>query len=51
MAGAGKEDKGSREREQKIEEEDARIEKEFEETHRHDKYLGGRGGAGNAVHQ
>lgn len=42
---------GSREREQKIEEEDREIEKTFEQKHAHDKFLGGRGGAGNVGQQ
>ncbi|GAA5907489.1 hypothetical protein JCM6882_003874 [Rhodosporidiobolus microsporus] len=45
----GKDKAGSREREARIEEEDREIEKKFQDKHAHDKYLSGRGGAGNAV--
>ncbi|GAA5853333.1 hypothetical protein JCM8547_000287 [Rhodosporidiobolus lusitaniae] len=45
-----KERVGSREREARIEEEEREVERKFEEKHQHDKFLSGRGGAGNAAH-
>ncbi|GAA5995426.1 uncharacterized protein JCM10292_005165 [Rhodotorula paludigena] len=41
---------GSKERERAIEEEDKAVEARFAEKHKDDKWIGGRGGAGNVTH-
>ncbi|TNY23886.1 hypothetical protein DMC30DRAFT_346646, partial [Rhodotorula diobovata] len=43
-------DARSREREMALEREDKEVEKRFAEKHRDDKWLSGRGGAGNTAH-